>query len=130
MESLAAVEPLDPDVELWPRVAAGDLEAANELARSTYRAVYASLYRLCGGDDELAADLTQDTYCKSGRSSDRFRGGSKCSTWLYRIAYNTFLNHIRRPRRMEPLTEERAEQLADPGKTAQEKTLQSVEARQ
>lgn len=128
MESLAAVEQFDPEVELWPRVARGDLQAADELARSTYRAVYASLFRLCGGDEDLAADLTQETYRKAWRSISRFRGGSRFSTWLYRIAYNTFLNHIRRPRLMEPLSEERADQLLDRGKTAQEETFQSVEA--
>ena len=128
MESLATVEPIDPEVALWPRVAEGDLEAADELARSTYRAVYSSLFRLCGGDEDLAADLTQETYRKAWRSIDRFRGGSKFSTWLYRIAYNTFLNHIRRPKLMEPLTEERADQLLDPGKGAQEATVQSAEA--
>jgi len=129
MESLAAVEAFDREVELWPRVAKGDLEAADELARTTYRAVYASLFRLCGGDEDLAADLTQETYRKAWRSMDRFRGGSKFSTWLYRIAYNTFLNHIRRPKLMEPLTEERADGLLDPGRTAQEETFLSVEAR-
>ena len=128
MENLATVEPLDPDVELWPRVAKGDLQAADDLARSTYRSVYASLYRLCGGDGDLAADLTQETYRKAWRSIDRFRGGSKFSTWLYRIAYNTFLNHVRRPRLIEPLTEEKADQLLDPGKSAQEETVQSAEA--
>ncbi len=64
-----------------------------------------------------------------GGRSDRFRGGSKFSTWLYRIAYNTFLNHIRRPKLMEPLTEERADRLLDPGRTAQEETFLSLEAR-
>ncbi len=129
MESLATVDAIDPELELWPRVAEGDREAANELARATYRAVYASLFRLCGGDEDLAADLTQETYRKAWRSIGRFRGGSKFSTWLYRIAYNTFLNHIRRPKLMEPLTEERADALLDPGRTAQEETLHGAEGR-
>jgi len=129
MESLAAVEAFDSEVELWPRVAQGDQEAADELARTTYRAVYASLFRLCGGDEDLAADLTQETYRKAWRSIGRFRGGSKFSTWLYRIAYNTFLNHVRRPKLMESLSEERADQLLDPGRTAQEETFRSLEAR-
>jgi len=128
MESLVAVEQPDPDLELdlWPRVASGDLEAAEELARCTYRAVFASLYRLCGGDEDLAADLTQETYRKAWRSIGKFRGGSKFSTWLYRIAYNTFLNHIRRPRLMEPLVEDKAEQIREPGETAFEAAHRSI----
>jgi RNA polymerase sigma-70 factor (ECF subfamily) len=128
MESLAAVRQFESEEDLWPRVAEGDLEAANELARATYRAVYASLFRLCGGDEDLAADLTQETYRKAWRSIGRFRGGSKFSTWLYRIAYNTFLNHVRRPRLMEPLSPERADSLIDSGATPLEETRRTAEA--
>ena len=105
---------------LWPRAAAGDLEAAEELARHTYRTIYASLFRLCGGDEDLAADLTQETYRKAWRAIKRFRGGSRFSTWLYRIAYNTFLNHIRGPRRLEALEEEQIERLSDPAESPHE----------
>ena len=121
--------PVEPEEGLWSRVAAGDVEAANELARSTYRAVYTSLFRLCGGDQDLAADLTQETYRKAWRSIGRFRGGSKFSTWLYRIAYNTFLNHIRRPRLMDPLTDEQTAKVSDPGVSALERASRSDEAR-
>ncbi len=105
---------------LWPRAAAGDVEAAEELAQCTYRTIYASLFRLCGGDEDLAADLTQETYRKAWKAIKRFRGGSRFSTWLYRIAYNTFLNHIRGPRRLETLDEEQAEQLSDPAEDPHE----------
>lgn len=91
----------------------GDREAAERLIESTYRQTYASLFRLCGGDAELAADLTQDTYRKAWQSLAGFDGRSQVSTWLYRIAYNTFLNHLRRPRPVE-LAEETAERLRDP----------------
>lgn len=138
MESIRAVQERNPDdqppnvddeASLWPKAVEGDLEAADALARCTYRAVYASLFRLCGGDPDLAADLTQETYRKAWRSIGRFRGGSKFSTWLYRIAYNTFLNHIRGPRRIEPLSEEQMDQLLDPGDTPDVSTSKSTEAK-
>jgi RNA polymerase sigma-70 factor (ECF subfamily) len=137
MESIRAVEnsapggppPLiDDEATLWPKAAQGDVEAADALARCTYRAVYASLFRLCGGNEDLAADLTQETYRKAWRSIGSFKGGSKFSTWLYRIAYNTFLNHIRGPRRLEPLTEEQVDQLLDPSDGPDVTTSRSAEA--
>ena len=46
----------------------GDRDAAEQLVETTYSAVYAALYRMCHGDAELAADLTQDTYRKAWES--------------------------------------------------------------
>ena len=99
---------------LWPLVARGDRRAAEQLAALTYAGVYASLFRFCGGDRELASDLTQETYRKAWTSLARFRGGSAFSTWLYRIAYNTFLNHVRRPRRVEAVEDPVLEAEPDP----------------
>ncbi|MBI2214603.1 MAG: RNA polymerase sigma factor [Acidobacteria bacterium] len=83
----------------------GDRDAAERLVELTYAAVYASLYRMCHGDADLAADLTQDTYRKAWEALAGFDGRSKLSTWLYRIAYTTFLNHVRRPDRNVELDE-------------------------
>ncbi|HKB80017.1 MAG TPA: sigma-70 family RNA polymerase sigma factor [Thermoanaerobaculia bacterium] len=85
-------------------IRAGDRGAAEELVERTYSAVHASLYRMCG-DSEMAADLTQETYRKAWEALGGFDGRSQFFTWLYRIAYTTFLNAIRRPRRMTPLEE-------------------------
>lgn len=86
-------------------VARGDRQAAEALVVATYELVYASLHRLTHGDAELAADLTQETYRKAWQSLRSFDQRSRFSTWLYRIAYNTFLNHIRRPKLVETLEE-------------------------
>ncbi|HXI14095.1 MAG TPA: RNA polymerase sigma factor [Thermoanaerobaculia bacterium] len=77
----------------------GDREAAEQLLEESYRGVYAALFRLCGGNADLAGDLTQDSFQKAWQSIHRFDGRSKFSTWLYRIAYTTFLNHVRTPPR-------------------------------
>lgn len=90
--------------ELVRRIRANDRAAAEELVDRTYAAVYAALARMCG-DPDLAADLTQETYRKAWQSFASFRGNSKVYTWLYRIAYTTFLNVKRRPplvRHMSP----------------------------
>jgi RNA polymerase sigma-70 factor, ECF subfamily len=90
---------------LVTRLREGDRDAAESLVEQTYSMVWASLIRLCGGDRETAADLCQETYRKAWESLASFDGRALFSTWLYRIAYTTFLNHIRRPHRVVPLEE-------------------------
>jgi RNA polymerase sigma-70 factor (ECF subfamily) len=104
---------------LLTALAAGDREAAERLVERTYRGVFALLRRLCG-DPDLAADLTQETYRKAWDSLSGFDGRAQFSTWLCRIAYNTFLNHLRRPRRMVPLEEKHQAAVADPAPAADE----------
>jgi len=50
------------------------------------------------GDKQLSDDLAQDTFIKAYVSIGRFKGLSSFSTWLYRIAYNVFLDYARRAR--------------------------------
>lgn len=112
-------------------LARGDRSAAEGLVELTYRRIYGALLRLAGGDAELAADLTQETYRKAWAALDGFDGRARFSTWLYRIAYTTFLNHVRKPRRLLPLESEDGEpprQIEDPSPGAQELLARSGEA--
>jgi len=102
----------DEERRLLAAIRGGDRSAAEELVERTYSAVYASLYRLCA-DRDLAADLTQETYRKAWEALAGFDGRSQFFTWLYRIAYTTFLNHIRRPRRVTSLDDENAPEMPD-----------------
>ncbi len=99
---------------LLEALASGDRRAAERLVDETYRQVFASLVRLTGGDTEAAADLTQETYRKAWKSLPSFRRRSQLTTWLYRIAYNTFLNSIRRPVLLQPIDEQQAVAIEDP----------------
>lgn len=55
------------------------------------------LLALCSGDAALADDIAQDTLVRAYVSSGSFRGLSKFSTWLFRIAYNCYIDHRRKP---------------------------------
>jgi RNA polymerase sigma-70 factor (ECF subfamily) len=78
------------------------------------------------GDGDAAADLTQDTYARAWRALDQFDGRSRFSTWLYRIAYTTFLNHVRRPQRFVQLDD--AMVPAEPVATLEEDPLLALDA--
>ena len=58
-------------------------------------AVRRYLIALCCGNQQLADDLAQDTFVKAYLSLYSFRGDSKFITWIFRIAYNTFISHKR-----------------------------------
>lgn len=119
--------PWSEEQRLLAAIRAGDNAAAEELVERTYSAVFASIYRLCG-DSDLAADLTQETYQKAWGALKGFDGRSQLFTWLYRIAYTTFLNHIRRPRRMTSLDEPDSIDVADETPPADEVLVGEEEA--
>ncbi len=63
---------------------------------------------LCGGDSSRADDIAQEALLKAYISFGRFEGKAKFSTWLFRIAYNCFYDHVQKASRnvSEALREE------------------------
>ena len=57
------------------------------------------LTALCCGDSTLADDIAQETYMKAYLSADSFRDSSKFQAWVNRIAYNTYISHMRSARK-------------------------------
>jgi RNA polymerase sigma-70 factor (ECF subfamily) len=50
------------------------------------------------GNREDTADLAQDTFIKAFQSINRFQGNATFFTWLYRIAVNSTVTHLRKNR--------------------------------
>jgi RNA polymerase sigma-70 factor (ECF subfamily) len=70
-----------------------------------YPKITGYLKRLVGELD--AEDAAQEALVKVSQSLDRFRGESSLSTWIYRIATNTAMDHLRKaPRKTRPLAED------------------------
>ena len=85
------------DEELARRAAAGDGRHAFATLVSRHQSdVRRTLRRLTKGDTALADDLAQESFVKAWRSIGEFRGDSSFRTWMFRIAYRSFLSHIRR----------------------------------
>ncbi len=73
----------------------GDRSAFNRLVERHQSSVRRFLLNLTAGDDDLSKDLAQDTFVKAWLSIASFRATAKFSTWLFRIAYNTFYDYTR-----------------------------------
>ena len=58
------------------------------------RPLYAFVYRLCGDMDETG-EIVQESFVKAYLGISRFEGRSSFRTWIYRIAVNTYRNHVR-----------------------------------
>jgi RNA polymerase sigma-70 factor (ECF subfamily) len=85
----------EPDPRLIRSAAAGDEAAFTALMRSSEAHVWRFVRHLLG-DDDMAADVTQETFIRVHRSLARFRFDSRFSTWLFRIARNAAIDEQRR----------------------------------
>jgi RNA polymerase sigma-70 factor (ECF subfamily) len=86
------------DAELVDRCQRGDKLAFQKLVIRYQRRVYSIAYGFVRNGED-AMDLTQDVFLKVHRNLDGFQGSSSFYTWLYRIAVNVSIDHIRRNRR-------------------------------
>jgi RNA polymerase sigma-70 factor (ECF subfamily) len=75
----------------------GDGGAVRELYQRHAGRVYAVVKRLAGHDEALAEDWAQEAWVRALRALPTFRGDSRFTTWLHRIAVNSAL-HGRRSR--------------------------------
>jgi RNA polymerase sigma factor (sigma-70 family) len=88
----------EPD--LIRRAQSGDREAFDALYAASAGRVFAVLLRLCA-DRERATRLTQDTFVTAWRRLGTFRGESRFTSWLHRIAVNAMLQDRRSSTRRE-----------------------------
>jgi len=83
------------DGELVQTAVAGREASFEELVRRYQRPIAAYVYRMVG-DYDSALDLTQEVFIKVYNSLARYRSEFKFSTWIYKIAHNAAIDHLRR----------------------------------
>jgi len=83
------------DGELVKTAIAGREASFEELVRRYQRPIAAYVYRMVG-DYDAALDLTQEVFIKVYNSLARYRSEFKFSTWIYKIAHNAAIDHLRR----------------------------------
>jgi RNA polymerase sigma-70 factor, ECF subfamily len=84
-----------PDADVVALAQRGRDTAYRELIRRYERPVFSLIYRMVR-DRELAADLAQDTFVKVLNHIDKYRPEFKFSSWLFKIANNVAIDHLRR----------------------------------
>ncbi len=120
----AAVGMQRTDEELVALATAGDPDSFNQLIVRWERSIFALAFRVLGREED-ARDVCQETFLRAFRSLKGFKGQSKFSSWLYRIALNLCRDWMRRERRsasLAPLDEE-AEPARSPAETAEDHAL-------
>ena len=85
------------DAALLASCRSSERGAQQRLYELSHRQVYRLMVRMVGLQD--AADVTQQVFLQVFRKIDQFAGHSKFETWLYRLATNEALQHLRKGKR-------------------------------
>ena len=90
----AARQAGEEEARLVERLVARDERAFNTLVKAYERRVFALVLRMIGNRAE-AEDLAQEVFVQVFKAIGTFRGESKLSTWIYRIAINLCKNRTK-----------------------------------
>ena len=91
---MTAINP-DVDAELVERYLTGDTAAFDEIMVRYERQIYRICYRFVENRED-AMDLAQEVFIKAFEHLATFRRESSLKTWLYRIAMNHCINHVKK----------------------------------
>lgn len=101
----------------------GNRDAQRRLYELTHQNVYRLMVRMVGLQD--AADVTQQAFLQAFRKIGQFSGRSKFGTWMYRVAANEALQHLRRSKRskLQALKEEPMDRSSNRQENTDDKEL-------
>lgn len=88
----------DAEAALVRQAIAGNQSAYAALVRRYDRMVYGLAFQMVGNHED-ALEIAQDAFLKAFRFLSGYRGESRFSTWLYRIARTSAINYLRRAKR-------------------------------
>ncbi len=103
--------------KLASEIRLGNDRSFDALYRGTSRGVFAFIYAMVQNRWD-AEDLTQDTYLKVKANIGQYRPGSNFRAWMFQIAKNLTLNHLKRAARVVPLEGEVAHEETPEAQTS------------
>lgn len=86
--------------KLIKRAQEGDVSAFEALVEEHQQRIFNLAYRMAGNPDD-ASDMSQEALIKIFRNIGKFKGESKFSTWIYRVATNTCLDEMKKLKRRQ-----------------------------
>src|SRR6478609_12154855 len=111
----------EDDQELLDRARSGQTEALEQLLERHQGQIYRFGMKMCR-DPEDAKDVLQDTLLSVARNVKDFRGSSSIATWLYTVARSFCVKKRCKskfaPKEAPSFLDSAAEQVVDPGRTA------------
>jgi RNA polymerase sigma-70 factor (ECF subfamily) len=121
----ASMSEMPEDSALMLRYCDGDVGAFEELYKRHNDALFRYLLRLCRHRD-TAEDVFQEVWGKIIKARENYRPSAKFSTFLYRVAHNCFIDHIRRNKRHSHVADIEADSQPDPGDQPDMQTERSL----
>lgn len=106
------MENAELEEKLLERLRARDERAFNELVKAYERRVFGLVFRMLSSRAE-AEDLTQEVFVQVFKAIGTFRGESKLSTWIYRIAVNLCKNRAKYLRVRHAGEQDELEEMAE-----------------
>ena len=91
-----------------------------QVYQTYFKSVYRYIRRL-SGDEQLAEEITSETFVQVMRSIGTFRGDCDLRVWICQIAKNTYYAHLKKQNRVAALDEEAWLALADPAAPVEER---------
>jgi RNA polymerase sigma-70 factor, ECF subfamily len=108
------------ELRFLERLRAHDERAFNELVEAYEQRVFRLVHRMLGRRDE-AEDMAQEVFVQVFKAVGTFRGESKISTWIYRIAVNLCKNRIKYLSRRHEGSQQELEPIAERAPLSQAK---------
>ena len=90
-----------------------------QLYNTYFNDVYLYILRL-SGDENIAEDITSDSFFKAMKSIDSFRGDCDVRVWLCQIAKNCYYSYLKKSKRTDLVEDEKMAEIADHSPNAHE----------
>jgi RNA polymerase sigma factor (sigma-70 family) len=123
---VVAVADTDLDSTLLRAVAAGDEAALRALYERHATWLYVRLLRRCN-DEDLVADVLQDTFVAVWRGARKWRGDGEVAAWIWGIGLRRLISRLRHSKAPTPITTDQLDASTNPVASAEDAVLLGVE---